>query len=86
MENNFSFSSETERRASTVNFLFYKRWLSRPRLSLRGVAAGGGRGSLEGGLVLVVGYVVRSLDRWGQKERAWRAVFRTNLSLMLEGL
>lgn len=48
LENDFGFSSETERRANTVHFLFSKRCLLRPRLSVRDVAAGRGEGFLEG--------------------------------------
>lgn len=78
------FSYETERRAKTVNVLFFKRWSLKSRLGLRDAGAGRAGGFLEGGLVLVVDYVVSTLHRKRWEEGEWRAVLRTNLSLMLK--
>lgn len=51
---------------------------------MRDTGAGRAGGFLEGGLVPVVGYVVSTLDKKRWEEGEWKAVLRTNLSLMLK--
>lgn len=51
---------------------------------MRDAGAGRAGGLLEGGLALVVGYVVSTFHRRRWEEGEWRAVLGTNLSLTLK--
>lgn len=67
-----------------VDLLFFKRRSLKSRLGLRDAGAGRAGGLLEGGLALVVGYVVSTFHRRRWEEGEWRAVLGTNLSLTLK--
>lgn len=51
---------------------------------MRDAGAGRAGGLLEGGLALVVGYVVSTFHRRRWEEGEWRAVLGINLSLTLK--